>query len=421
MNAFSADVALPNHACCWIKFFGIGISSAKQVIGRCGKALAAGEHRKVRFVVKTSDELVSNTDADITQRATLDYEEARRFNGQGLFIGGCPKSGTTLLLSLLDSHPQLVVLPEETFYLEQRRRYRALKSPAARLACLLEQTDLRLLAQGRFVPRRECGSSDARDYTHFDYPRFVNLANQYAGAAWMNDSLLFSEVVRAYATVLGVDWRNCVRWVEKSTSNEDQLQALDELFPAAKLIQVVRDPRAVFASRKKRLISHDGTYTKAHRMVREWNRNARQIPRLRADTSRFLVLHYEALVNNPRVLLQQVCRLGGFDFSERMLTPTRAGKGWEGNSSFQPAFRGIDATTVDQWRGYLTNQEIWWIEFHCRAGMMLANYPLQTNGRFSPSLWLRPLPHESRGGYMRARRASLCQLAGWLKECRYAI
>lgn len=49
------------------------------------------------------------------------FQQARDFNKRGLFIGGCPKSGTTLLLALLDGHPQLAVLPEETSYLEDRR------------------------------------------------------------------------------------------------------------------------------------------------------------------------------------------------------------------------------------------------------------------------------------------------------------
>ena len=89
------------------------------------------------------------------------------------------KSGTTLLLSLLDSHPQLVVLPEETFYLEDRRHYAALDSYQAKLRRLLEKTDLQLLAKGRFEPKRECPSSDARDYTRFDYQRFVALAEDF--------------------------------------------------------------------------------------------------------------------------------------------------------------------------------------------------------------------------------------------------
>lgn len=31
---------------------------------------------------------------------------------------------------------------------------------------------------------------------------------------------------------------------------------------------------------------------------------------------------------------------------------------------------------------YLTNHEIRWIELHCRKGMELAGYPLQTDARF---------------------------------------
>ena len=30
-----------------------------------------------------------------------------------VFLGGCPKSGTTLFLSLLDGHPDLLVFPVE--------------------------------------------------------------------------------------------------------------------------------------------------------------------------------------------------------------------------------------------------------------------------------------------------------------------
>ena len=347
------------------------------------------------------------------------FQEAREFNKRGLFIGGCPKSGTTLLLALLDNHPQLVVLPEETFYLEDRRIYLALKNHQARLRRLLEKTDLRLLAKGRFEGAPYADSADARDYTGFDYNRFVALAEELVNRPWMNDSLLFSEIIRAYGMVLGGDWRNCVRWVEKSTSNEVRAEALEELFPDARLVQVVRDPRAVFASRKKRLMNHYGCHTKAHRLVREWNRSYQEIPRLRRDPSRFLVIRYEDLVRNAKDVMQAVCRLGGFDFIEGMLQPTRAGEGWQGNSAFQEAFNGVTAGPVDQWKGYLTEHEIWWIELHCRKGMELANYPLQTNGRFSLMRWLKRLPGESWTGYIRARRASVCQWLGLLKECRY--
>jgi hypothetical protein len=346
-------------------------------------------------------------------------EDALEFSKRGLFIGGTPKSGTTLLISLLDNHPQLIVLPEETFYLEDRPDYVALKDHEARLSRLLEKTDLRLLAMSRFEPDSPGCSPDARTYADFDYTNFVELAKYLVKQPWVNDSLVFSEAARAYGIVLGADWKNCVRWVEKSTSNEVRSEALDELFPEAKVIQMVRDPRAVFASRKSRQMKRSGFYTKAHRLVREWNRSSQEIPRLRRDSSRFLVIRYEDLVKNPRGIMEKVCGFAGIDFDEKILEPTRAGGRWEGNSAFHETFKGISSASLDVWKDRLSEDEIWWIELHCHKGMKLADYPLHTNARFSLTRWLKRLPGESWSGYFRARRASLCHWLGLLEECRY--
>ncbi len=42
--------------------------------------------------------------------------EALPFDQRACFIAGQAKSGTTLLVALLDNHPELLVLPEETAY-----------------------------------------------------------------------------------------------------------------------------------------------------------------------------------------------------------------------------------------------------------------------------------------------------------------
>src|SRR5580765_4319233 len=43
-----------------------------------------------------------------------DRSQTELFSFKGnVFLGGCPKSGTTLFLSLLDGHPDLLVFPVE--------------------------------------------------------------------------------------------------------------------------------------------------------------------------------------------------------------------------------------------------------------------------------------------------------------------
>jgi hypothetical protein len=346
-------------------------------------------------------------------------EEVSKFNRRGLFVGGCPKSGTTLFLALLDGHPELVVLPEETHYLEQRKKYRALPDFQSKLRRLLMDSDLRLLDRGRFEPPRDACGMDVRDYLGFDYTRFKRLAEGFVNQPGMNDSLLLSETIRSYVITMGYDWRECVRWVEKTPSNVPCVDDLFRLFPEAKLIQLVRDPRAVFASRQRRLINRYGRHAKAHRLVREWNESSRQIATLRKLHENCLVVRYEDLVQNSRAVLEEVCRFIGIQFLPVLLEPTRAGRQWQGNSAFYSEFSGIDSHPVDQWKNELTEDEIWWIELHCREGMTMAGYRLQSDAAFSFKRWAQRLPGESWNGYLHARKSSLCQMTGWLEDCRY--
>jgi hypothetical protein len=350
---------------------------------------------------------------------SCNLDEIRAFNRRGLFLGGAPKSGTSLLLSLLDGHPELVVLPEETHFLEERAAYSALDGCQARLRRLLEKSELRLLGRRIVSQTREAPSADVRNYSGVDHQRFTRLAAHFVTQPWTDDSLLFSETLRAYAIATGSNWRDCVRWVEKSPGNETCADTLFGLFPNAKLLQVVRDPRAVFASRKQRLLNRYGRYTKAHRLVREWNQSSRQIPKLIGRRDQYLAIRYEDLVQAPRETLERACHFIGIKLLPELFAPTRAGGQWQGNSAFHKAFSGISKQSVVHWKKELTEHEIWWVEMHCRKGMLIAGYQLQTDGGFSLIRWLKRLPGESWGGYVRARRSSLCQLAGLLEHCRY--
>jgi hypothetical protein len=58
---------------------------------------------------------IDNLCAHVT-RFKLVAMENLRFDERGCFIAGAAKSGTTLLVSLLDSHPELLVMPQDTAY-----------------------------------------------------------------------------------------------------------------------------------------------------------------------------------------------------------------------------------------------------------------------------------------------------------------
>ena len=336
-----------------------------------------------------------------------------------MFVGGCPKSGTTLLLALLDGHPELVTLPAETHYLEERPKLAALPDFQSRLRRLLAHLDPRLAHGERLETIHDNSALDPRSDPDFDFERFACLAGEFADRPGMNDSLLLSETIRAYMTVTGDDWRGCVRWVEKTPSNVAHADELFRLYPDAKLIQIVRDPRAVFASRRRRLVNRFGSHTKAHRLVREWNESSRQITRLRERSGNYLLIRYEDLLQNSRKVIKQICRFTGISFLPVLLQPTFGGRPWAGNSTFGEAFQGIESQPLDRWKTELTADEIWWVEYHCREGMAITGYEPVTDAQFSFPRWAKRLHGESWRGYLRARKSSLCQMAGWLEDCRY--
>ena len=74
------------------------------------------------------------------------------FDQRACFIAGQAKSGTTLLVALLDNHPELLVLPEETAYRLARAVHKGERAFAARLEQARETTMANTLSAAK---RRE--------------------------------------------------------------------------------------------------------------------------------------------------------------------------------------------------------------------------------------------------------------------------
>ena len=89
------------------------------------------------------------------------------FDQRACFIAGQAKSGTTLLTALLDSHPELLVLPQETAYFPTvLRKYRD-AGRRVQFDYLTKESFSRVLFGGEPIDQFGDGTT-RRDYTYID-------------------------------------------------------------------------------------------------------------------------------------------------------------------------------------------------------------------------------------------------------------
>lgn len=139
-----------------------------------------------------------------------------------VFIGGCDRSGTTLVGDTIGRFPGTVCLPESQFIHELAPRGDAVHAPA----------DFRALVERHPRYRQWPAQLHEEDWAE------VLSAPAYAAAC---DTL-----VRAYARRSGAGEIRC--WVDHSPQNIENVVVLRRIFPNARFVHVVRDGRAVAQS-----------------------------------------------------------------------------------------------------------------------------------------------------------------------------
>ncbi len=328
------------------------------------------------------------------------------FDARAAFIAGQAKSGTTLLVALLDGHPELLALPEETAYFPTVLTKYGRRSRREQFDYLTRESLARVLFGGEpkwgrrerhyagFFPRREL------------LERFEALAFRPANAR--RD--LLALLLEAYADTLGRPLDTVTRWLEKTPANRDHLPAIRRRFPAAKILLTVRDPRAIFAARIALEKTRRTRRFSAYFCVAHWRAAARLALRAASSQPPTLVVPYERLVADPAAWLARVC-----DFLEvsadpvdldPLLTPTKAGRPWSGNSASGADFDAVTTEPIARWRHYLTEDEIGWVEFHCSDLMPCLDYhPLLSQRALRH--WTRATRGETPREYLKSRWRSL--------------
>ncbi len=197
-------------------------------------------------------------------------KERRHFDQDPIVIGGCGRSGTTLLLSILAAHPDIFAAPHETVALMYWKP---------------DPSDA-----GRMVPKR--------------LDRFYRY-------------LLVKKVPP-----------QARRWCEKTPRNVRSLGRILNYWPEARFINIIRDPRDVLTSKHRK--NPDKYWVPLNRWVRDVNEGLAFKDHPRVYTIRYedLVQNFESSIRLLCDFLQLECGPEILNWHE--YTTVRRNQAWKG-------------------------------------------------------------------------------------------
>jgi hypothetical protein len=246
-----------------------------------------------------------------------------------------------------------------------------------------------------------------RDYADFPRAEFIETFERAAFDSAGIDNDLLVLMVQSYAATLGIPLDRIKRWVEKTPANRDHIATIVSRFPHAKILVTMRDPRAILAAQiaiteKRARKDFSIYYVMAH-----WRVAAELTRRILNGEIGGLFVRYEQLATDPSTTMKKVCDYLEIAFDPKVvLNPTKVGRSWSGNSAAQTAFSEISREPVSRWERELSDDEIGWIEWHCRDLMPEFGYEPRLK-RHALRHWTKPIRGERFLEYLKSRAYSL--------------
>lgn len=276
-----------------------------------------------------------------------------------VFVVGMSRSGTTLLSRMLDAHSQIAILPETWMYVVLDR-----------LGCLEEFSDP--WQAPLFF------NEVWQNLKHYRDPaaRVLALEASQQGRYQGPTAPLLERFGRAYAMS-----RNAKVWGEKTPAHALWLPQIRALFPEARILFTVRDPRDV-------LLSYDDRWDKSERdteyltstaaLLRHYMNRLLHHPAF--PPSQILWVRYESLVMDPGVELEKICHFLGVEFEPAMLGFYRRHVNVEHEmpegKHHALLKRPATADKIGRFRAALSTSQIALVEHLLKKEMQALDYPL---------------------------------------------
>ena len=277
-----------------------------------------------------------------------------------VLICGVGRSGTSLLQSMLNAHPELCFPPETHFF----RRFVAHHRTRGELERAGVSAFQRQLEGDEYFERAELSAAELLDP---ERERGLDLARVYR------------RLLRAYTTREGKS-----RVGDKDPLSIEHLDSLHANFPAAYVLHVVRDPRDVLLSRTKAAWSAGRPWWMHALISREQLRRGRRLGR-KLFGARYLEIHYEELIARPEETLRRICEHVAIPYDACMLefSASAARLVDQRELSWKKETLGpLLSSNSGKWRAELSPFQIRWTQAVCteyfsQLGYQRAEGPLE--------------------------------------------
>lgn len=293
-----------------------------------------------------------------------------------VIISGHRKSGTSVFHSLFDGHPDIYVYPIDISVLYAYFPYYTVKYD--RMPNKLRER-LKLVLSSCF---KKC-DIDFKKSFNLDATKFVD-----AVLNDLDDSELYSK--ESVLTSIANNWiqyfyKSDLKkpFLFKETSQSVFIHEFLSFSEKIKFISLIRDPRDNYAAIKAGVKDYYSQMNES-----EMVSLASVINRARMDLisamigqkeypNDFLAIRFEDLVNETDEIMQNVANFLNIKFDKGLLTPTKFGIAYKGNSLEGKVFSGLSDKNIGEWPSRISNEEAQIIEYWMHDAMRHWNYELK--------------------------------------------
>lgn len=269
---------------------------------------------------------------------------------QPIFIGGCDRSGTTMLGSILGNSAGTVTTPESQFIIDSlHHNYVSLEKK-------INQNII------NFIENHWRFKLWEMEIEKIPIKELENLTFD----------MLITKLVESYSQKEHGTTPNY--WIDHTPSNMKYALRLLEIFPKAKFVHIIRDGRGITSSFKS---LNWGPSTAKYSSKYWTERVSYGLALEKKFPDKVISVKYEKILASPTEEINRICGFLGLEFSEEMLKDQKFSVPNYTKEQHALVGKPVNTKNIDSWENKLSNKEIKIFEYLTGDLLEILEYELK--------------------------------------------